>query len=64
MNSTATTLLAARRRIFQRTRGGPPRYYADFRDYRAVGGRQEALIPEGASTQLAPMAAIMWKSGR
>jgi hypothetical protein len=32
-------------RIF--TRNGSPRLYADFRDFRDVGGGQEAMIPEG-----------------
>lgn len=34
-------------RLYTRTRGAHPRYYADFRDFGDVGGAQEALIPEG-----------------
>ena len=34
-------------RIYWRTRGGARRAYADFRDYRDVGGSQEALITPG-----------------
>lgn len=35
-------------RIYERKRGGVTRYYGDFRDYADVGGKQEALIPDGA----------------
>lgn len=35
-------------RLRARCRGGqPPRYYADFRDFKDVGGDWEALIPSG-----------------
>ncbi|HEY8376943.1 MAG TPA: tyrosine-type recombinase/integrase [Nannocystis sp.] len=34
-------------RIYTRNQGGTVRYYADFRDFADVGGRQEALIPPG-----------------
>jgi integrase len=34
-------------RLYRRTRGGPGRYYADFRDFSDVGGDQEALTPAG-----------------
>jgi len=34
-------------RIYTREQGGARRYYADFRDYADVGGRQEALIAPG-----------------
>jgi integrase len=34
-------------RIYWRDQGGVRRAYGDFRDYADVGGRQEALIPEG-----------------
>lgn len=34
-------------RIYTRNQGGVTRYYADFRDFADVGGRQEALIPQG-----------------
>jgi integrase len=34
-------------RIWTRTRGGAPRYWVDFRDYAEVGGKQEALCPQG-----------------
>ncbi len=39
-------------RLYTRTRvrGGPMRYYADFRDFRDVGGDQEALIAPGERT--------------
>jgi integrase len=36
-------------RIRARVRGGPPRYYADFRDYEDVGGAQEALRAAGSA---------------
>jgi integrase len=36
-------------RIYYRERGGETRAYADFRDYRDVGGDREALIPPGES---------------
>lgn len=36
-------------RIYSRSRGGPLRYYADFRDFADVGGRQEPLAPAGKS---------------
>jgi integrase len=36
-----------RSRIYWRTRGGKERAYADFRDYRDVGGGREALVPNG-----------------
>ena len=35
------------KRLYTRNRGGVDRYYADFRDYADVGGRQEALIAPG-----------------
>ncbi len=35
-------------RIYTRDQGGERRYYADFRHFGDVGGRQEALIAEGA----------------
>jgi hypothetical protein len=34
-------------RIYGRSRGSRPRYYADFRDYADVGGTQEPLVPLG-----------------
>lgn len=34
-------------RLYTRVRGGEARYYADFRDFADVGGRQEALIAPG-----------------
>lgn len=34
-------------RLYLRQRGGDRRYYADFRDLMAVGGKQEALVPDG-----------------
>src|SRR5690625_3465232 len=37
-----------RSRVYPRTRGGATRYYGDFRDFADVGGRLEALVPEGA----------------
>lgn len=36
-------------RIYWRERGNSRRAYGDFRDYRDVGGGQEALIPSGSS---------------
>ena len=36
-----------RSRLYTRNQGGVTRYYADFRDFADVGGRQEALIPPG-----------------
>ncbi|HUG01667.1 MAG TPA: hypothetical protein VML95_07370, partial [Longimicrobiales bacterium] len=33
-------------RVYARTRRGVTRYYADFRDYADVGGKQMALVPE------------------
>lgn len=38
-----------KKRIYWRNRGGEERAYGDFRDFRDVGGRQEALIPPGYS---------------
>ncbi len=34
-------------RVYKRSRGGPPRYYADFRDFQDVGGGQEKLSAPG-----------------
>lgn len=34
-------------RVYARGHGPPRRLWADFRDYRDVGGRQEALVPPG-----------------
>ena len=34
-------------RVYTRQRGGVNRYYADFRDFADVGGKQEALIADG-----------------
>lgn len=34
-------------RLLPRSRGGPIRYYADFRDYADVGGKVEKLAPPG-----------------
>jgi len=34
-------------RLYTRKRGGDARYYSDFRDFTEVGGKQEALVPEG-----------------
>ncbi|HVX39525.1 MAG TPA: tyrosine-type recombinase/integrase [Gemmatimonadaceae bacterium] len=34
-------------RLRARRRGGPARYYADFRDYKDVGGKIEKLCPPG-----------------
>lgn len=34
-------------RIYERCRGAAPRYYADFRDFADVGGRQEPLVATG-----------------
>lgn len=42
-------LTAISSRIYTRTRGPSARYYADFRDFKDVGGGQEALIPRGSS---------------
>jgi len=36
-----------RRRVYWRTRGGHPRAYADFRDYRNVGGGLQPLVAPG-----------------
>lgn len=36
-------------RVYNRGQRGVPRYWADFRDYADVGGRQEALVPDGVS---------------
>jgi integrase len=36
-----------RSRILARRRGGPPRYYADFRDFSDVGGKIQKLSPAG-----------------
>jgi hypothetical protein len=36
-------------RIYWRNQGGERRAYADFRDFRDVGGRREALVPPGES---------------
>ena len=36
-------------RIYTRERGGTVRYYGDFRDFKALGGKQEALCPPGSS---------------
>jgi len=38
-----------RSRIYWRKPGAGIRAYGDFRDYQDVGGRREALIPEGES---------------
>lgn len=42
-------LTAISSRIYTRTRGPSARYYADFRDFKEVGGGQEALIPRGSA---------------
>ncbi len=36
-------------RVYWRNQGGKRRAYGDFRDYADVGGRQESLVPRGAS---------------
>ena len=33
--------------IHARLRGGPPRYYADFRDFEDVGGKWQKLTAPG-----------------
>lgn len=38
------------RRLYWRERGRERRAYADFRDYRDVGGGREALVPAGGKT--------------
>ena len=36
-------------RIYNKGTAGAPRYYADFRDFRTVGGKLQALIPSGGA---------------
>lgn len=39
---------ARKTRLYTREQGGVVRYYGDFRDFGDVGGKREALIPQGA----------------
>ncbi len=48
MERRTETAKSDEHRIMWRERGAEPRAYGDFRDFADVGGKREALVPDGA----------------